>query len=264
MDAILIVFYTFLTILYFIAFSVLITILGGIILFIILKKEKSEWDIGKLEYCLLSYAIGISIYLIISYILDIFLVFNIYFGYFLVIKESIQNNNTKIYKIILFSIVIFFIILRFFPLLALSSSLPAEDPFAWTVSIFYLLDHQHINYDLFRSYYPCGFTFINAGTLLIAPSKTVAFFYMKFGFIPYLFLLILCLYSILIQFFKDNLEYIFFCIFLMLSYNYLLQRTIIFLPSLIVNILILISILILTTKIPNYLLGFTIPAMFLM
>ncbi|MGQ4876522.1 MAG: hypothetical protein ACP6IY_20855, partial [Promethearchaeia archaeon] len=159
--------------------------------------------------------------------------------------------------------VIFLIILRFFPRVQYSSSLPSKDPFSWTASIFYLLDHQHIKYDWFGDEYPCGFTFLNAGTLLIAPSKTIAFYYMKFGFIPYLFLLILCLYSILIQFYKDNFEYIFFCIILTFAHNFLLQRTILFLPSLIVNILILISILILTTKIPNYLLGFTIPAMFL-
>ncbi len=271
----------------YLIFSIILTVFGSIFLFLIQKRSFGKWELSKLESVLISYAIGVSIYLFIAYILDILQIFNFYFAYlsFIIVdilfliylyKLNILNKNLKYFKeylnfnkenskllFILFLIIIGLQFLKILPRLLYNSSLGSSDPYSWTSSVFYALDHFHMNYRWFGPDYPAGFTLFCTGNLLIVPNNYIAFFFMKFACMPFITFFILTIFSISRRIFKES-YLIFFTMIMVLVSNYFLQRTVMFLPSSISTLLISIALIIYLTKAPNYLIGFIIPAVYLL
>jgi len=270
----------------FILFSVIISIFGSVFIYIYQKHSKKKWNLTLLEYGIISYAVGILIYIFISYILNLFEIFNFYTAYlpFLIIsstfllfifkKKKIQNILTQIkrylssnYKNIITYISILFIIyifqfITFWGIISESSSLLARDTYYWTKQILYLNENSTVSYSGHSSMYPMGFILFCSGNLLISNNFTTTYYFMKFACFPFLNFYILVMFSISKRVFKKN-TIIFFCLFSILGHIYFIYRTMMFQSSSIAVLLILISFLILLTETPNYLLCFIISATFL-
>ncbi|MHA1285705.1 MAG: hypothetical protein ACTSQP_24655 [Promethearchaeota archaeon] len=129
----------------------------------------------------------------------------------------------------------------------------------------YLTDNQKLLSKYFRENYPAGFVFFCAGNLLLTFSQnfTIEYMFIKLGFFPILAYYIILFYYISQRIFSDKYFLKYACILTIPIYDYLIQRTILFLPSSIVNLLILICIIIVITDVPDYLIGFIIPSMYL-
>ncbi|TKJ20192.1 MAG: hypothetical protein CEE43_13440 [Promethearchaeota archaeon Loki_b32] len=270
----------------FILFSVIISIFGSVFIYIYQKHSKKKWNLTLLEYGIISYAVGILIYIFISYILNLFEIFNFYTAYlpFLIIsstfllfilkKKKIRNTLTQIkrylssnYKSIFIHILILFIIylfqfITFWIKTSESSALLARDTYYWTKHVLYLNENGIVNYSEHGSTYPWGFFLFCSGNILISNSFTTTYFFMKFACFPFLNFYILVMFSISKRVFKKN-AIIFFCLFSILAQIFFIYRTMMFLSSSIALLLILISFLILLTETPNYLLCFIISATFL-
>ncbi|MFX0035953.1 MAG: hypothetical protein ACFE9I_09980 [Candidatus Hermodarchaeota archaeon] len=267
-----------------IIFILSIAFFGYAILFFIGRKTIKDWNLSILEYCFISFTIGLSIYLVWCYLADIFHLFNFYTIYLPIViidvvfillktKNFKFNKFIKSFKLILkkrqfglsiLIIVILLLLIKIWNALFLRASLLSRDPYSWTSNVLYLLEHSHLNYDwLSNARYPDGFVFYSAGNLLISMNKTMGYFFMKFGGVPTFFLYIIMMYIISRRVFKRKyLTYV--CLILVISYNYIIYRNLIFLPSNLVNLLILVSIMIIFTDIPNYFLGFIIPTAYLL
>ena len=279
--------YLFVTYSLFVLFFIIIAIFGSSLLFILKSRNGKDWELSKLHLLIISYAIGIAFYLIIAYTLLIFellnfftiylsiLIFDVIFITYILKKKRIQvnlsgfksflisNKKTILGALIVLLFIFYLQFLEFWPILTSNSSLLASDTYVWTTKVWFILDFGHIDNDLFGPAYPEGFPLICAGNLMIAPNKAVSYFFMKFGSMPFLTTYILVMYSISRDLFKRKIYLIFLCLILVLIYRYFMYRTIIFLPSLIANLLIFMCLVIIQTKLPNYLLGVLIPAIYL-
>ncbi|MFX1260183.1 MAG: hypothetical protein ACFFAN_20220, partial [Promethearchaeota archaeon] len=265
-------------------FTLIITLFGGIFIFSFQKRSKERWKLTKLEYLFLSYSIGLSLYVVISYILDIFIFFNFYSAYlpyliidsifllylykskvlrefFFKIKVIIKREYKYLIKIIsIFLIISIIQFIFFWDKLIYKNSLVGYDSYLWTGHVLYVLEYGHFIYLDYR--YPAGFAFFCAGNLLIISDLNFVYYFMKFACLPFLTLYLFVMLIISQKIFK-KCYLIFFCLISVLSYSYFLHRTIAFYPSLIANLLILISLIIIITNAKNYLIGFIIPAVFL-
>ena len=275
------------TYLIFIFFSLIISLFGSIFIYIFQKQSKKRWNLSILEYGFISYAVGILIYLIIAYILNIFKFFNFYTAFlpfliisstfllFLLKKKKIRHRLTQIkhylslnYKSIIKYILILIIIylmqfLIFWPKISKTSALLARDSYYWTKHSLYLNENGIVNYSELGPIYPWGFIFFSGGNLLISNDFTTTYYFMKLACFPFLNFYILVMFSISKRIFKKN-TLIFFCLISILSHLYFIYRIMMFLSSSIAILLILISFIILLTATPNYLLAFIIPATFLL
>ena len=281
------VIYLLKTYLIFFSFFIIITLFGGIIVFIILIKwNKKKLNLSLLEFCFISFAVGILFYITFCYILCFFKIFNFYSAYlpilvisivFLIIlyKKQILHkiwvhliiqlkSNCKIlieYSLML-SIIFLFQFLAYLPMILQNTALLTADPYYWTRQIQYLNQNGMINYNEHDSTYPWGFIIYCSGQLLISPDFTTTYYFMKFACFPFLNLYIVVLFSISKRLFKERFL-IFFCLLAVLSNIYFLYRTFSFLSSALSVLLILISLIIFLTEVPNYFLGFIIPIIFL-
>ncbi len=125
------------------------------------------------------------------------------------------------------------------------------------------MDYGHIDFRLFGPMYPEGFPLVSAGSSLAFQNKTITYFFMKLGSMPYLSTYILVMYSVSKRFFKHKFILIFSSLIFLLTYRWFIYRTLVFLPSTVANLLIFICLIIFLTKTPNYLIGFIIPAIYL-
>ncbi|MHA1253262.1 MAG: hypothetical protein ACTSRP_25000 [Candidatus Helarchaeota archaeon] len=263
-------------------FFFIISIFGWSITSIIQKKT-NDWELKTLENLFLSFGIGLTFYIIICYICDTFQTFNyftvilpiviydiIYLFYSIFITKSFhfifKNQKSKKNGISILIIIIGIVILyyRIQSTIFKNSAYFLLDPYAWAYSVFYLLEHQYLSASFFAPTYPQGFTFYCAGNLLLIKSNfTIEYMFMKFGFFIIFIYYIILIYIISNRIFPEHEVFSFYCILMLLAHNYLIYRTIMFLPSSIANFLILICMLILLTKVPNYLLGLIIPTIYL-
>ena len=282
------IFYLFVTYLIYIIFFGLIAIFGYILLFFLRNRNTRDLNLSKLEFIFISFAIGIALYLILAYSLLTLEIFNFFTGYLSIIllyivfvlyylrKKKIRIDSRKfknflvlkkkqiIFSILIISSITFIQFLEFWPILVDNSSLLARDTYKWTAKVWYILDNGNINNQFFNlPLYPEGSPIIWAGSLMISPTKTISYFFMKFGCMPILSTYILVMYTVSKRFFKKKFLLIFFCLILILISRYFMYRTILFLPSSLANLLIFVSTIIVLTKLPNYLLGFIIPAIYL-
>ncbi len=272
--------------LYFIFFIVL-AIFGSIILVIIKNRNKEDWEISKLSFVIISFAIGLAEYLCLSYILLIFNLLNFFTGYlplvitdliyliFLQRRKKFRINLNEFKRklwmnkknIIVSSLILLFIFylqyLEFWPILTRNSSLLASDTYEWTSKVWLITEYNHIDFKLFNAAYPDGFSIICAGNLMIIPNKTVSYFFMKLGGTFFLMTFILVMYSISRDFFKRKFYLIFASLVLVVIYRYFMYRTIIFLPSVMASLLIFICLILFLSKLPKSILGILLPAIYL-
>ncbi len=267
-------------------FFVLIASLGGMVVYILRKYSKKRWNLTLLEYCFISFAVGIMIYLCLGYILISFKIFNFYTAYLplliilaLLLFYFLRNktfhetwsyliralkSNQK--ELLIHGFIIFFIFLVQFLIYWSSifenSALLAGDPYYWTRQVMYLNENGMVNYQEQGWTYPWGFIMFCSGSVMISPDFTTTYYFMKLACFPYLNLYVLILYTISRRIFKENFL-IFFCLLAVLSNMYFLYRIFSFLSSSLAVLLILISLIILLTEIPNYFVGFILPAIFL-
>ncbi|MHA1253338.1 MAG: hypothetical protein ACTSRP_25400, partial [Candidatus Helarchaeota archaeon] len=181
--------------------------------------------------------------------------------HFIFKNQKSKKNGISILIIIIGIVILYY---RIWYTIFKNSAYFSLDPYRWASNVFYLLDHQYLTLSFFAPTYPQGFTFYCAGNLLLIKSNfTIEYMFMKFGFFIIFIYYIILIYIISNRIFPEHKVFSFYCILMLLAHNYLIYRTIMFLPSSIANLLILICMLILLTKVPNYLLGLIIPTIYL-
>lgn len=300
METFLAFYYTTLVILVFFIFSFIIAGLGYITIKIVSRGKQKLWKLTNLEKFFIYYVIGLSIYVLYLLILDfmksvtiftgllpLIIVEISFYGFFLykrfknhqksVNRDSNQKQDKKLKRkliqtglskerLILLGIIFLIILFQFrelYPTLVSNSSLLSSDTYFWTGNTYYILDQGYIDRKFVSSVYPRIFSLICASHLLFYPNKIFLYFFMKFASIPLLIMVILGIFSIAKRFFKKKSYLIYFSLISLLFYNYFLQRVIMFLPSAISSLLILISLMIFSTDAPNTLNGLIIPITYL-
>ena len=267
-------------------FFVVITLFGGIFVYVLQNYGKKKWNLSLLEFSFLSFAVGILIYLVFGYILSFFKIFNFYSAYlpFLVmaagfllvlyrnktlhriwanLRIQLKSNYKQLIALGLILCVIFlFQFITYWPMISEDSALLISDPYYWARHTLYLNQNGNVNYLEHGSTYPWGFILYCGGNLLISPDFTTTYYFMKLAAFPFLNLYVLVMFSLSKRLFRAKFL-IFFCLLAVLSNLYFSFRVFIFLSSALSVLLILISLLIFLTDIPNYFLGFMIPVIFL-
>lgn len=273
-------------------FILLIAIFGMIILYFIRKFNKKEWGINFLEFFIISFAIGLSIYLFICFILDIFMFFNFYSAYLSIIiidvifilyliyhkdltREKISNffasikirftNNPKDLKIFVGIIIIILIIQISIQWRIITSSyaLPSRDTYALMGHMYHLMDKGYLWRERHSIHYPKGFHFFITAPVLIYPDFYFAYIYLKFSGILIMSFYIIVMSLILKRIFKKN-YLVLTGLMLTLISNILWSRFTINISSTIPTIMMLISFIIFRSKCPFYLTSFLFQIMFLM
>ena len=255
-------------------------------MYILQKYGKRKWNLSLLEFSFISFAVGIVIYIFYGYMLSFFKIFNFYSAYlpflvlaagflfFLYYNKTLHEIRAKLiiklksnYKNFIFFglilvIIFLFQFITYLPIIIEDLTLLEADPYYWTRQTLYLNQNGSVNFHEHGSTYPWGFIIYCGGNLLISPDFTTTYYFMKLACFPFLSLYILIMFSMSKRLFKERFL-IFFSLLAVLSNIYFLTRIFIFLSSALSVILILISLIILLTEIPNYFFGFILPAVFL-
>ena len=287
-------FYFFLVGLVFILFFFILSIFGYFFLYLIknIKKENESLNSKSLlEQLFISFGMGISVYISLGYFLDLFALFNFFMAYlsliifdfsfiiyyynvnreelkrkynkssihdffkaFLSNKDNIFYLGVLILTISIISIIQWFIIIE-------STSLNYTDPYKWYADTFFLLDHGHINYYHLDYNYPSGYTFFNAGVLLIYPDYLFGYYYFKFIPLYFISLYIIIALTIIRKLFKTRYLIILSALFILTS-RYFLSRTLLYLSSALASGLLIISLIIIINKYPDYLMGFFLAGLY--
>ena len=149
----------------FIFFSVIISLFGSIFIFIFQKHSKKKWNLTLLEYGFISFAVGMLIYILIAYLLNLFKFFNFYTAFlpFLIISLAfliylfsikkiqeyltlinnylISNYRTVIIYIFILSFIFFLQFLSFWPKVSESSTLLSYDSYYWPKQVIHLNEY---------------------------------------------------------------------------------------------------------------------------
>lgn len=285
----------FLVGLVFFLFFFLLSILGFFFLFHInkyIRRKEGVSSISSLEQLFLSFGIGLSIYISLSYLLDLCSLFNFYTAYLSIIifdilfilyysrknldklkiklnKDTFKDNLKRYFLSkdnIFYLVILIFTLITIFTIqwiiITESTSLNYTDPFKWYTDTFYLLDNGHIDYYNVDYNYPAGYTFFNAGVLLIYPDYLFGYYYFKFIPLYFIFLYIIITFKIIRKLFNER-YLILLSLLLLLTSRYFLSRTLLYLASSLASGLLIISLLIIINKYPDYLLGFFIAGLYL-
>ncbi len=275
----------------FICFLLLITVFGSIFLFKIHKNIKSRGivpSLSLLEKSLLSFGIGISIYISICYVINFFGIFNIFTSYipyiivdglfitYYLIKQGkdirIKYFNKdyirdliNLHNIISICIFIFISVLVFifsYNVIIENDGLQAKDPYWWTCEIYLTLKNAKLGGTI-SWFYPAGYTFFCSGIILpVPPSLKSVYFFVKLLPIYLMLLFFFISFVILRRIFTKN-YLLLISLLLLLSFEYFMNRAIYGLPSLLVTSIIGISFIILINEgYPKYILSFFISAIF--
>lgn len=273
----------------FFSFFCIISILGYIPLFLIQKRKRKIYQkYSNLEIVIISYGLGIAIYIFLCYILNIFQAFNFFTAYLSILLLDIafliyylikngRNIFSKYNKIwiknhflkksdfaslIFISIIFISAFILFWVIISESIGLIKRDPYLWYEDIYFLLEKGLINDVRLGFGYPSGYVFVTSGFLLVWSDPLIGYFFIKMASVYYFFFFIITSYFILKDIFKKN-YLIFFSLLLLLISNYFLSRAILNIPSSLASIIVLISFLVIFKQYPYYLLGFFIAAIFL-
>ncbi len=286
--------YFFLVGLVFIAFFFILSIFGYFFLFLIKnysRKKENYPTFLILDQLFISFGIGISIYISLSYLLDLFSLFNfftaylsfvIFDGVFLIfyiyyyrddLKYKIKRESLKIHSIKFFSnkdnifclgalaITIGIIFITYWIIITESTSLIYTDPFKWYETTFYLLDNGHLNHYYLDYNYPAGHTFFNAGVLLVYPDYLFGYYYFKFAAIYLISLYLIIAITIIRKLFKEKYMIIISLLFILTS-RYFLSRTLLYISSSFASVILIISLIIILNKYPDYIMGFFIVGLY--
>ena len=275
----------------FILFLFIITIFGYFFLFMINKRR--EKNVLKkpnliLEQFLISFGIGISVYISYGYILNIFNLFNFFTAYLniiffdigFIIYYYIRNkrinlsksyglkikayffNKKRILSVIIVSIILILSIFLYWEIITESTGLLSRDPYFWLENIYYLIENGSVTLKKLGYGYPSGFAIVTSGFVLIWQDYLAIYFFFKIASIFYLILYIIISFVILNHIFKSK-GLVFFSLLLLHLSNYFLSRNILNISSSFASILVLISFILIVNDYPLYLQGFFISALFL-
>jgi len=239
----------------FLLFFILLTLMGYFIQRIIFSKFRMQKI--NLNIILESFGLGTVIFIIISYILNVFFrIFNFYVIYLPIIifdslniiylyykkrielnfniKDKIQFLKQNLLKKeikISFLIIIIYIILLIatFGVLEIHLSYNLKDPFIWASNIMYLRTYGEL-YQEFITVHTAGFVFFCAGALLITEDFYIMYFFLKYIPIFLILIIILACYNIFMAIFTHLLEKI-TALIIILCFNYFFYRDLICLPS---------------------------------
>ena len=276
----------------FYLFVLLISVFGFIFFYYIRKINNKDWELNFLEKFIISFALGLSVYISYCFILDIYQFYNFFSAYYSIaimdalfiwyliyrgeisrekISEfyySIKNKfiAKKKETIILILILIFVFSWQIWVqwgIITKEYAIPSKDTYVWLGQSWYLLENGYLWREHMPFHYPKGYTFFLAGPELIYPDWRLAYFFMKFAGIPFFSFYILVIFTILKRIFEKNYM-IFIGLLMTLISNFLYTRFNSFVSSSIPTLLILIALLILISKCPFYLNGFFIASIFLL
>lgn len=284
------IYYTFLTFFLFSIFFVLISIFGVIFLKLIKKIDKKKWDLNFLEFSFLAFGIGMVIFIIYCYIIACFNLMNyntiilplliidtIYILVNVYMKRITTETISKFWKsikslfskrenqvlIIIFTLFFFLQLIFLWEIITSNLALIRFDPYDYFERTSLLIDTGE--FSKHGPKYPQGMRIFCYACLLlvISPDFNTRYFFFKFGPIPFSFFYMLITVILIKRIFKNNF-YVFFCLLAILSCNYLNGRIIIFLASNMATLIVLISIIVLISKIPLYIEGFFVTLIYLM
>lgn len=264
----------------------MVSVLGTVILQLIKKVIKFDWQLTKLENLFINFIVGVVIYVSWGYIFTFFKFFNFYSIYLPLIVISIfyvlthfRKNSFRQFCVSIklyfksnyksLSVNLFFLIaivsiqiVILCPILFESSALLSKDPYYWTKHVLFLKKYGYVNFEAQGGTYPFGFTLYCGGCLLLSPDFLTTYSFMKFAGLPLLSVYLIILYIILKKVIK-NKWIVFISLVICLSQIYFLYRITMFLSSGISVLIILIGILILITNCNNALLGVVISGSYL-
>lgn len=245
----------------FIVYVILLTGLGYFILYHTFSDFKSNKK--TLNTFLESFGVGVVIYIFYSYlIIDLFKAFNfftIYLPLLLIIainilflyfknpqqskltiskaikkfRESFYNRKLRIHFLIL--IVVFFLIILNFGVIETYLSYPLKDSYTWAENIFYLTKYGTLN-DAKIKAYTAGYVIFNASALLPVENFYVYYFFAKYCPIFLFMICALGAFNIFNSLFEKHSE-LFVAMLILLSFNHLLFRFSLNVPSLLATTL---------------------------
>ncbi len=274
----------------FTLFFFIISVFGYFFFFILTKRN--EKNVLKnpnliLEQLLISFGIGIAVYVSYGYILNLLKLFNFFTAYisilffdigfiiYIIRKKRINLSKSYLLKIKTFFfnrakflsglvVLIIFILsfLLYWEITTESLGLLRRDPYMWLKHVYILVEKGSVTLETLGYGYPSGFVFITSGSLLIWPDYLMVYFFMKIAATFYLFLYIVISFVILKHLFKSK-YLVFFSLLLLYLSNFFLSRNILNIASSFASILVLISFLLIVKDYPIYLQGFILAALFL-
>ncbi len=274
--------------LYFLNIFIL-SIFGFITLKLIRKIDKRKFKLPKVEMFLLSFVIGTSIFISYSFILAALSIFNFFTAtlplilldvafllYSLIKVRNLQNGKQgfsiklifdKVTKsqVIFFSIIslsLFFQIAFLWNIMSSNPSLYSVDPFFWFGFTSGLLNEGTI-----KGYgitYPPGYTIFCASHLLLlySPDFWTTYYFFKFGPLPYVCFFVFIFGYLIKKIFQKN-YLVLSSLIILITTNYVNRRILPFNPSNFACLILLISLLLISSKCPLYLFGFFFPLMYL-
>jgi len=270
----------------YLLFFIVISILGGMILYVYQFYSKKKWTLSPIEIIFISYFLGLIVFISFSYILSFLQIFNIISIYlpiaillliFLIYLRKqgkfsgLWNNFKKHLKIskknicnyiLIILVVVSLEFVLLIPIISEKIGLLGLDSYYWAKQVLFLLENGTINYTELSLIYPPGFVFFLGGNLLISPDFITVFYFIKLGSLPFLNLYILLCFIIFKRIFK-NKWLILTLLIVIISNTFFEYRIIQFLSSSISIFFVLIGFLILLTDIPKYFLGLIIAGSFL-
>jgi hypothetical protein len=275
----------------FYLFVLLISVFGFIFFYHIRKINNKDWELNFLESSIISFAIGLSIYISYCFILDIFQFYNFFSGYYSIAiidalfiwyliyrgelnREKISNfiyllksKFATLSKQTIISIIILIFVFSWqiwvqWSIITREYAILSKDTYVWLGQSWYLLENGYLWREHMPLHYPKGYTFFLVGPELIYPDWRLVYFYMKFAGIPFFSFYLFVIFIILKRVFEKNYM-ILIGLLLTLMSNFLFSRFNSFVSSSIPTLLILISLIIFISKSPFYLTGFLIPLIFL-
>ena len=210
----------------FFLFVCIISAFGFIFFYYIKKFHKENLELSIMERFFICFAIGLSVYISICFILDLFQFFNFYSAYlsiiimdlgfllYLVHRGEITKKNVKTFitsirqsitkqkRNSLISIIILIFILSVqiwiqWEIITKEYAMTSKDTYVWLGQSWYLLKNGYIWREHMPLHYPKGYTFFLAAPELIYPDWRFAYFYMKFVGIAFFSFYIIVIFTIL-------------------------------------------------------------------
>ena len=245
----------------FLIFAILLTLLGYFFQYYIFPKFKTKKI--SLTIILESFGVGVVLFIYYAYfIIDFLRMFNFYTIYLpLIFFNSINvfyffyKNNyfsggnfrnliNKFYNLlsekrikrhvgILF--VAFSLLLMAQGVIETYLNFPSKDPYTWFEIAMYLQRYGDLNYKNY-TVHGVGFAIFSAGSLLITNDFYVQYFFFKYISIFFFCIIILTIYNIASVYFKKDVE-ILITLIVLLSFNSLLIRFSLGVPSIIATTL---------------------------
>jgi len=268
----------------FFLFTIIISIFGFFFYYYLQKINKKNWELNTPEKFLISFALGIAVYISICFILDIFEFFNFFSAYLSFVifdiifitylysqkkknnedlhefksyvkKQLVQNSKEILTFVAILSFAIIIQVWIQWEIVTKEYAIPSKDTYRSLGQSWYLLEEGKMWREPMTIQYPRGYIFYLAAPELIYPDFRFAYFYIKFGGIPLFSFYIFAMAIILKRLFEKNYM-IFIGLSFVLSSVYLFSRFTFFASSTICAFLILISLIIFYSKCPFYLTGF--------